>query len=360
MTNNNLSDKNILIKQNLMNYAFLSGLDHHIPWAWKDVPKWLEEPIYNADIHLNLCKPSHMYTLDFQQQKEITQAGTYALSTVLNVLSETGVKVVREIIERNIKNIRISDRIPTYLRGLGYTSKFIRAMNECPRLAEFVSDMAGTKLIPHAMVANYSHVNIGKVGMGKNVDSWHVDSVPYVLVTVLSDQTNSQGGALQMVKRNGLDEARQVVADAKGNPEPEELITVPYVGPGSGLFMQGSKIMHRVTPVVDAKEARISMVFSWMPADCFVDDATSLDFYKKDPEGLFEFTRLKAWRVMNQLRDLVERSPYTEDAELLAERLRLCSQELERTADLITGKMKDGVGYYNEAKQTMALNSVSQ
>ena len=340
-----------------MNHAFLSGLAHHIPWAWKDIPKWDEEPLYKAEIHLNLCKPSHMYTLDFQEQKEVG-SGSYALSAVLNVLSEAGVKVLREIIERNMNNTRVSDRIPTYLRGLGYTSQFIRDMNECPRLAEFVSEMAGTKLIPHAMVANYSHVNIGKVGVAKNVDSWHVDSVPYVLVTVLSDQANSQGGALQMVKRNGLDEARQIVAEAKGNPAPDDVITVSYVGAGSGLFMQGSRIMHRVTPIVDAKEPRISMVFSWMPADCFADDATSLDFYKKDPEGLFEFTRLKAWRVMNQLRHLVERHPYTEDAQLLAGHLRLCSQELDRTADLITGKVKDGVGYYNEVKQTMTLNVI--
>jgi hypothetical protein len=94
-----------------------------------------------------------------------------------------------------------------------------------------------------------------------------------------------------------------------------------------------------------------------MPADCFADDATSLDFYKKDPEGLFEFTRLKSWRVMNQLRHVVECQPYTEDAQLLARYLRSCSRELDRTADLITGKLKDGVGYYNQAKQTMAFNS---
>lgn len=331
-------------------------LPHHTPFAWRNSPVWKEEPRYDPDVHLELQDPSYVYTLDFQQKPQVDST-ELALSGVLSVLSKEGVQVVTEIIRRNMSHTRGSERSPTYLRGLGYTSQFIRDLNECPRLAQFVSRIAGITLIPHAMLANYSHVNIGKVGVSKNVDSWHVDSVPFVLVTVLSDQTGSQGGALQMIKQNGLDDARKVVADAKGNPEPKDVITVPYLGPGSGLFMQGSKIMHRVTPVLDATEPRISMVFSWMPADCFANDMTSFDYYKKEPEGMFEFTRLKAWRVMQQLQSLVNDTAYTENPTPLAERLLACSEELKKVALLITSKSKDGVGYFDETTQTMRLNS---
>ena len=41
---------------------------------------------------------------------------------------------------------------------------------------------------------NMSQINFGEVGAGR-ADQWHLDSVPYVMVVLLSDATDMEGAA---------------------------------------------------------------------------------------------------------------------------------------------------------------------
>lgn len=63
--------------------------------------------------------------------------------------------------------------------------------------------MAGEKLCPATYGSNSVQVNFGKVGnAAKSVDSWHFDSVDYVVVIILSDIEDMVGGELEVLRKN--------------------------------------------------------------------------------------------------------------------------------------------------------------
>lgn len=49
---------------------------------------------------------------------------------------------------------------------------------------------------------NIGAVNFGKAGVASNVDSWHFDSVDYVLVIIISDIDDMIGGELQVLEKS--------------------------------------------------------------------------------------------------------------------------------------------------------------
>ena len=55
----------------------------------------------------------------------------------------------------------------------------------------------------------------------------------------------------------------------------QKVRSVAYPGAGYGIFMQGSQILHRVSPVLAASEPRISCVTSYMSRDVFDQDTVS-------------------------------------------------------------------------------------
>lgn len=71
--------------------------------------------------------------------------------------------------------------------------------------------------------------------------------------------------------------------------------------------MQGSKILHSVTPVLKAREPRISFVQSFIPLNVFTPDKTRMSTFlhqSKDPHHVvnLEYARHKAWRIMGQMK----------------------------------------------------------
>ena len=122
-----------------------------------------------------------------------------AFSAPFRLLSDAGVKALREVIAMNEKHAcALPSRAAKALRGLGYRSQFIRDFNSCPVIRAHLSQMAGTPLGPHHMPMNLSQTNFGEIGANKPVDQWHIDSVPYVMVLLLSDATGMEGGKLQV------------------------------------------------------------------------------------------------------------------------------------------------------------------
>lgn len=84
---------------------------------------------------------------------------------------------------------------------------------------------------------------------------------------------------------------------AKGVPE-ELVETQSYQSSGYGILCQGSKIMHRVSPVLAAREDRISFVISLAKTNAFGEDNTRTLKYCKDHENViaWEMAKHEAWR----------------------------------------------------------------
>lgn len=62
-----------------------------------------------------------------------------------------------------------------------------------------MSSFVGEPAVAHSMPSNYSHINIGEPNSGLPVDRWHIDSVDFVLICLLSDPEGMEGGELQVV-----------------------------------------------------------------------------------------------------------------------------------------------------------------
>jgi hypothetical protein len=166
------------------------------------------------------------------------------------------------------------------MRGLGYVSKFIQDFNRCPLIAAKMSIFSGKSLTSHAMPMNYSHVNIGIPGTGKKVDQWHLDSVGYVLVVLMSDTTDMVGGELQVLTRDRSDGCLDILNSQTDSYTPSEIMSVDYGQAGRGVFMQGSHIFHQVKAVVSGPRPRISLVNSFMVRDSFEEDWTKFSTFR--------------------------------------------------------------------------------
>jgi hypothetical protein len=219
-----------------------------------------------------------------------------------------------------------------------------------------------------------------------------VDSVDYVLVIILSDITDMVGGDLRVLQ----------MPDASGNTfhklqadgVPEALIETVrcalsyslmaictnmviclyrYVGPGYGIFMQGSKILHTVSEVLSAREPRLSLVNSYMSCRPFLPDRTKYSTFHLDGPGILpvDYARHKCWRVGGQLKYLLEQARYGgqncispdekdttgwKSSDITAI-LRNAARELEMAADLIDGINDDHPLWLDTDEQVMKNES---
>ena len=161
-----------------------------------------------------------------------------AYTAPFKLLSMAGVEALRSVISANEKHAQaLKSRAAKSLRGMGYRSKFIRDFNFDERVLGHFARMAGTPLGPHAMSMNLSQVNFGEVNASKAVDEWHIDSVPYVCVVLLSDAADMEGGELQVAMLG--DPAEAIERVRAGRVAATEIDVVKYPGPGmrsQGVF----------------------------------------------------------------------------------------------------------------------------
>jgi hypothetical protein len=134
---------------------------------------------------------------------------------------------------------QISDaRHAAKLRFGGYRSKWLQDFNRCPQILDHLSRIAGdVQLLPTTLQSSYSHTNIGYAGTDK-VDAYHRDSVPYVVILLACDMSQTVGGELQLIERDH-EEAFRLIEEYKGQVPNEFVRTIDYLGSNSCVFMQG-------------------------------------------------------------------------------------------------------------------------
>lgn len=238
----------------------------------------------------------------------------FSYSESFRILSDEGIRVLKSIIDENkskMKSFGVGDRAPKTIRNMGYSNKFIKDFNECPVILEKLSKIANEKLKTHNYISSYSHVNIGPVGADLPIDQWHCDSVPYVMVILLSDMSGATGGELEMIKlhrEKGFDKLK------KGTINEDDLERAKYPGIGYAIFMKGSQMIHHVTAVKNGKEPRITVVNSYMPVDPFIEDETRLAIFKNEPETCYkEYSIHKMKIAIDQLKENEKQNCFTID-----------------------------------------------
>ena len=248
---------------------------------------------YDPNIHL------HESFLKNNIPKSYSLNGSeFAYSESFRLLSDEGIRVLKEIIEENknkISSFGVGNRAPRTIRNMGYSNKFIKDFNECPVILNKLSRIASEKLKTHTFISSYSHVNIGPVGADVPIDQWHCDSVPYVMVILLSDMSGATGGELEMIK---MDREKDFEKLRKNELQECDLVRAKYPGIGYAIFMKGSKMIHHVTAVKSAKEPRITMVNSYMPTNPFEEDETRLAIFKNEPETCYKEYSIHKMKIL--------------------------------------------------------------
>ena len=128
------------------------------------------------------------------------------------------------------------------------------------KLEELASRLVGLPLQLHPMNYEWGHVNVQRQAQTNPVDNWHQDSMPFVLVTVLTNHQHDTGGTLVVKPPR-----------CAGHDHP---VKCKLQRPGESILMQGSQLWHLAEP--SATGERLTLVTSFVPVSCLVYDASSI------------------------------------------------------------------------------------
>jgi len=329
----------------------LPDLKENLPYIYKTYQD-VDEPKFSPSLHLDLQMPDSVKTLPDYRKAAQGKEGNLAYSTPFQFLSNEGLKVIRQIVKRETPTVEPSRGSRIGIRGLYYSSPWIRDLHSCPQVLDHVSWIAGERLVITHNLPSAPHVNSSVPGAKGAAEFWHWDSIGFVGNFLISDMEELDGGDLEIITKEKHAGMRALV---DGSLRAEDIEKISYEAPGKMVLAQGSEILHHVTPI-KSNIKRTVVVFSFAPANVFKPDKMILQTYIQEDKPLgnksavFEFFRGRAWACGNALVGMTKQIPYTDNGEMLAERLRSVADELTRCADLVAEKTNDAIGFFDENK----------
>ncbi|KAH7131705.1 hypothetical protein B0J13DRAFT_587927 [Dactylonectria estremocensis] len=256
--------------------------------ATSDVPT----AIFDASKHLAYSPPARILTME-DLHLESSPISSIAASDPFPLLSYDAVlEHRRELFSSKVIDNCLHRTLPgsAMLRGMAqrYTP-FIQSFWNSPEVLKIVSDIAGVDLVP-AMNYEICHTNIQlgsdgldgvratpvvppnatmdaagkpekdsgdkKDGYDNAIVEWHKDSHPFVIVVMLSDARNMEGGETVLMGGDG------------------KTLSVRAPQMGSAVVLQGRHISHVALPATNMPE-RITIVTSFRPRDPTLADETT-------------------------------------------------------------------------------------
>jgi len=285
-----------------------------LPPTYAAIPN---EPTFDPARHLALEPPRNVWRLSDlgYTAAEIGEcASEVAVAGPFRLLSEEGVSLARSAALSLRDLCRTSDRTAKYLTGGVYRSKFLRDLCNCAWITDFLSDVAGCALLPHSMPSQQLYINYAPDELTNAVDTWHVDSIGFDYVMLLSDPRTFGGGQFQFFRGTQAEAARLLATDiesltaATAQDLPVDRVLSPaFPAAGYAFFQQGNMVMHRATRLTRRAE-RITMVPGLVARDTRCLDPTKNAVADWGEPGITaEFARHKAWLSLTKLGELVER-----------------------------------------------------
>lgn len=310
-----------------------------------------DEPQFDAAKHLCLEPPSStasLQSLGYTAQETADCESDFAYCGAFRILSAEGVAVMTEICERIYHNRNSSagtgaNRLGSYARGAGYRSRFIRAFCDSPELADHLSAIAQVRLGRHSVPAVACGINYAPDDITKAVDTWHVDSVAFDIVMMLSDPKTLKGGEFQIfngTKHEGRTLLGIVGEEGKDAQLPEErIITVPFPEAGFGFLQQGNMIFHRACRLLE-RAARITMIPSFEVLPAAASDATnSINMTAwADPCIQAELARHEIWRASARLENLLDNISLEDNPQQLSHNINQAVASLVAFSSNLEGK----------------------
>ena len=305
-----------------------------------------DEEHYDPDRHLALEFPDQIWTLDEfgYTNEEIDQcASTVAVTSPFRLLSNEGVEVLRSIALRlkSVKSEIAGNRTPSHLAGGVYRSRFLRDFCACPVIAEHMSRIAGTELMPHSMPSQQVYINYAPDDVSKAVDAWHYDGIGFDYVLMLSDPTRFQGGRFEyfrgtkfeIAEKFGL-EVTQVRRGVTEDLDEERILDTRFPAAGYAIFQQGNMVIHRAARLLVPAE-RITLVPGLVSRVLCKPDPTAIHDmeYYEEPGIRAEMARHGAWLARGKLKELIDNQPLCNDNEELLRNLRSAISDVNRVIE---------------------------
>ena len=278
-----------------------------------------DEPTFDAGQHLALEMPTEttsLTSLGYQESDLAQCASRFAVSNAFRILSCEGVAAMRHVCDQIYHNRNSSEgtganRLGSYARGAGYRSQFIRDFCDSPELAAHLSDITGISLGRHSVPAVACGINYAPEDISRAIDSWHVDSVAFDIVMMITDPTALKGGEFQYFQ--GTKQEGQSLLGISGEegvdtalPE-ERVVTIPFPEAGFGFLQQGAMIFHRACRLLERAD-RITMVpsFEVLPPNA-PDSTNTINMADWDDPGICpELARHEIWRAQARLERLLD------------------------------------------------------
>jgi len=274
------------------------------------------EPTFDPARHLALEPPQEVWRLSelgYTAEDVHNCASEIAVAGPFRLLSEEGTAVARSVAVALRKLAQTSDRTAKYLAGGVYRSKFLRDLCNCPMVTDFLSGIAGCALLPHSMPSQQLYINYAPDDPDQAVDTWHVDSIGFDYVLLLSDPRTFSGGRFEFFRGTQQEAAQLLGTDARGltAANSRDLPAGRVVSPvfpeaGYAVFQQGNLVVHRATRLEHRAE-RITMVPGLVARETRCPDPTKNTVAAWGEPGIEEeFARHKAWLSHAKLGELIE------------------------------------------------------
>jgi len=312
-----------------------------------------DEPPFDPGHHLALEMPAqirHLEELGYGETDTQQCASTFAVSDAFRILSAEGVAAMRHVCNQIYHNRNASEgtganRLGSYARGAGYRSQFVRDFCDSPELTQHLSAIAGVPLGRHSVPAVACGINYAPEDINRSVDTWHVDSVVFDVVMMVTDPTVLKGGEFQFfhgTKQEG--QALLGITGEEGKDEtlPEDrVVTIAFPEAGFGFMQQGSMIFHRACRLLERAE-RITVIPSFEVLPAHLPDSTNtLNMADWEDPGICpELARYEIWRTTARLKHLLNEIDLEDDAAALAVRINGAIQRLVDFSHKLAGKSK--------------------
>ena len=302
-----------------------------------------DEPRFDAGRHLALEKPAHSVSLaelGYDDDVVAQCPSPVGVTAPFRIFSGEGLAVMSELAARMKSNRNEAsgtgkDRLGSYIRGAGYRSRFVRDFCECAELAAFLSEVAGVAVASHSVPAVACGINYAPEDITRAVDTWHVDSVSYDIVILLTDPQTFRGGEFQYFRGTKAEGEKILGAGGEAgtqNDLPEErVVTVKFPAAGYGFLQQGNRVFHRARRLLERAE-RVTMIPSFVALGGA--DGTNVAAMSKwgDPGILAELARHEAWQAERRLRRLIDGLPLSASPARIADALDEAAEGVRRYA----------------------------
>ena len=281
-----------------------------------------DEPAFEPSRHLALTPPDKTVSLrqlGYSQREIADSPSPMALSSAFRIFSDEGLAVMQQLAEqmksnRNVATATGADRLGSYIRGAGYRSRFVRDFCDCREWLEFLSALAGTPLGRHSLPAVACGINYAPEDVTRAIDTWHVDSVSFDAVILLTNPQTFEGGEFQYF--HGTKAEGERLLGVKGESgtlaqlPADRVHTMRFPAAGHGFIQQGNKVFHRACRLARPAQ-RTTLLPSFVVLSSDKEEGSNVAAMRRwgDPGLLTELARHEAWLAGNNLRRLIDSLP---------------------------------------------------